>query len=67
MFHGPNSGFPLSPWLGFVCFGGFLGSLIARWENKIQSLWFLFSAVALSILLVFMEEVSPIFRYIDAN
>ena len=53
MFYGPNSGFPLSPWLGFVCFGGFLGSLIARWENKIQSLWFLFSAVALSILLVF--------------
>ena len=52
MFHGPNSVFPLSPWLGFVCFGGFLGSLIARWENKIQSLWFLFSAVALSILLV---------------
>ena len=52
MFHGPNSKFPLSPWLGFVCFGGFLGSLIAKYEAKIQSNQFLLSVFTLSILVV---------------
>ncbi len=40
MFKGPNSGFPLFPWLGYVLFGGAIGSFIRESGDRIHGKWF---------------------------
>lgn len=40
MFNGPKSSFPLFPWIGYVMFGGFFGSLVFRFEDKIKNKFF---------------------------
>lgn len=52
MIRGPNSIFPLFPWIGYVFFGGFIGSLIYKWEIQIYSNWFLFFSFLFSIIII---------------
>ena len=38
--HGPNSFFPIFPWLGFVLFGGCVGALLREMGSKVRDKWF---------------------------
>jgi uncharacterized membrane protein len=42
VFNGPNSIFPIFPWFGFIFFGGTIGVLLHRFQNKIELKGFAF-------------------------
>ena len=56
IFHGKNSLFPFSPWVGYVLFGGFLGAIFRKYEHQIQtkSFWYKFLLISIGALLVFI-------------
>tara|TARA_B110000967_G_scaffold209348_1_gene265117 strand:- start:58374 stop:59651 length:1278 start_codon:yes stop_codon:yes gene_type:complete len=47
-----RSVFPLFPWAGFVCMGGFLGSVIHRYEKQISHLLFALILAATGAILI---------------
>jgi uncharacterized membrane protein len=63
MFHGPYSIFPIIPWVGFVLYGGAIGSLISDYNEHIKSKW----ASALFILtgLLLQNGTWPVLNVID--
>lgn len=61
MFRGPNSVFPMFPWIGYVFFGGFIGSLIYKFENYIYNNWFIFFSFIFSILIILYGRTLAIF------
>lgn len=40
LIHGPNSIFPLTPWVGFVLFGGAMGAIIREKSEHLKEKWF---------------------------
>lgn len=49
--HGPNSIFPLTPWVGFVLFGGALGAIIREKSDHLKEKWFPIKFAALGLLI----------------
>lgn len=56
IFHGENSLFPFSPWVGYVLFGGVLGVIFRKYEDQIHSktFWYKFLLIAVGVLLFFL-------------
>lgn len=52
MFYGPKSEFPIIPWVGYVMFGGMLGSLIHIYEEYIKRKWFPLISFLFGILII---------------
>jgi len=54
IFHGKYSIFPFSPWIGYVLFGGVLGTIFRRYEHQIQtkSFWLKFLVISIGTLAV---------------
>jgi uncharacterized membrane protein len=49
IFNGKHSIFPFSPWIGYVLFGGFLGTVFRKYENQIKSKTFWYKYLFVSI------------------
>lgn len=52
MFYGPKSEFPIIPWMGFVMFGGMLGSLTHLYEDHVKQKWFPFITFIFGVLMI---------------
>lgn len=54
IFNGKNSIFPFSPWIGYIFFGGFLGTVFRKYENQIKSktFWYKYLFISIGGLLV---------------
>lgn len=52
MFYGPKSEFPIVPWMGFVMFGGMLGSLVHMYEDYVRQRWFPIVTFIFGILII---------------
>ena len=50
LIHGPNSIFPLTPWVGFVFFGGALGAIIREKSDQLKQKWFPVKFAALGLI-----------------
>ena len=63
MIHGPNSIFPIFPWIGYVFMGGTIGAIIREQLHRVKEKRFplKFALIGTSIFLVFMG----IFHLID--
>lgn len=61
---GPNSVFPLVPWMAFTLYGGMLGAIIARSQEQVKKYWFPLLFMAIGIILNLWPR--PIFLEFDA-
>lgn len=69
MIKGPNSVFPIVPWVAFSLYGGMVGALLNRFHNFVRQDWFPITFIGLgSTLNLFgysiFEAVDAGFRYI---
>lgn len=53
MFHGPKSIFPIFPWIGYVMFGGMLGTMLNKYQEHVSKKWFPYATMGFGILLYF--------------
>jgi uncharacterized membrane protein len=58
MFSGPKSEFPLVPWLGFVLFGGMIGSILGQNQKYAYKAWFPYASLLFGFLLLVFGRVS---------
>lgn len=62
LFHGPNSIFPITPYLGFTLIGAFLGSMLVGIKNRIHSWKFILPSVVVGAAFLFLAK--PLFLYL---
>ena len=72
MFKGPNSVFPIIPWLAFTIYGGMVGALLFRFHKYVRKIWFPLTFIALGIVLnVFgysiFKSVDAFFKYANIH
>lgn len=63
MIKGPDSVFSLVPWMAFTLYGGMLGAIIARSQEKVKTYWFPLVFIAIGLILNFWPR--PIFLEFD--
>lgn len=56
MFHGPNSIFPITPYVGFVMLGAFLGSILHKIDKKIHSIKYILPTFVVGICFIFLSK-----------
>ncbi len=52
LFKGPQSVFPLAPWLAFPMLGGAIGAGVRRWREQVTAPWFPFAFFGVAVALV---------------
>lgn len=62
IFHGPNSVFPITPYLGFTFFGAFLGSVLVGIKDKIHSWKFILTSFFIGVMFIFFSK--PFYLYL---
>ncbi|MBI1838305.1 MAG: DUF1624 domain-containing protein [Flavobacteriia bacterium] len=68
IIYGPKSNFPLIPWIGYVFFGGMLGSLLFKYQKYFQKWWFALACVTLGIILeIYGRVIGKLFDYVTNN
>ncbi len=51
MFYGPNSVFPIIPWIAFTFYGGMVGALLNRYQKYVKKTWFPLTFISLGLML----------------
>ncbi|MCH2224958.1 MAG: DUF1624 domain-containing protein [Crocinitomicaceae bacterium] len=57
MIRGPNSVFPLIPWLGYVLFGGVLGYLLRKYHDRLLNKWFPLQLFVFGLSITFLGRI----------
>lgn len=69
MIKGPDSVFPIIPWVAFTLYGGMVGALLNRFHDYVRKDWFPITFIGLGLALnlfgyTIFETVDLIFKYI---
>jgi uncharacterized membrane protein len=69
MIKGPDSVFPIVPWVAFTLYGGMVGALLNRFHEHVRKDWFPITFIGLGLALnlfgyTIFETVDLIFKYI---
>ncbi|MBU2018983.1 MAG: acyltransferase [Bacteroidetes bacterium] len=63
MIKGPNSVFPIIPWVAFTLYGGMVGALLNRFHEHVRKVWFPLCFIGLGLILNLFGFA--IFKFID--
>ncbi len=69
MIKGPDSVFPIIPWVAFTLYGGMVGALLNRFHEYVRKDWFPITFIGLGLALnlfgyTIFETVDLVFKYI---
>jgi len=69
MIKGPDSVFPIVPWVAFTLYGGMVGALLNRFHEHVRKDWFPITFIGLGLALnlfgyTIFETVDLLFKYI---
>lgn len=63
IFKGPNSVFPIIPWLAFTIYGGMIGAMLFTFHKNVRKFWFPLTFLSIGIILNIFGFV--LFRGVD--
>lgn len=63
MIKGPNSVFPIVPWVAFTLYGGMVGALLNRFHHHVRKVWFPLTFIGLGLALNLFGYAA--FKFID--
>lgn len=63
MVKGPNSFFPIIPWVGFILFGGMIGALLRYYSEYLRKKWFPFILIFGAVFILLLGRL--LFKFLD--